>query len=107
MNKQELEIVYVDSFYDFPLGGLCYYDGKIERFVTDYDTKETTIIHLTSWERFKALCSKKLFEICVGKHHSYVNNKRPHYFYWRKPVFLHKIIFNLYFKRWPWHKTPW
>ena len=102
MNRRELEIVYVDAFYDIPLGGLCRYNGKIERFKVDYETEEATIIYLTHWQRFKELYHKKLFEICVGTHQSYVNNKRPNYFYWRKPKILHKILYKLYYKSVPW-----
>ena len=104
--KQQLEIVYVTDFYDFPLGGLCMYNGKIEKFKTDYDTGETEIIYLTPWQRFKALWSKKLFEICVGTHQTYVDNKKPGYFYWRKPVILHKILYTLYYKGLSW-KLVW
>lgn len=97
MVKAQLEIIFVTNFYDIPLAGLCWYDGKVERFESDYDTQKTTIIFLTRYERFKALLGKKLFEICVGTHHTYKNNRKASYFYWRKPVILHKILYKLYY----------
>jgi len=99
MNRRDLDIVYVTSFYDIPLAGLCRYEGKIQKFETDYDTEESTIIFLTPMQRFRALWSKWLFEICVGTHQSYENGKRAHYFYWRKPKFLHVFLYKSYFKR--------
>ena len=98
MNRKELDIVFVSSFYDIPLAGLCRYNGKIERFHTDYDTEESTIIFLTPIQRLKALWSKWLFEICVGKHQTYENGKKSNYFYWRKPVIVHKLLYRLYYK---------
>ena len=98
MNLTELDIVYVDAYYDMPLGGLCRYNGKIERFKVDYETQEAQIILLSPWQRLKALWSKKLFEICVGKHQTYVNGKKSSYFYFRKPEILYKLLYKLYFK---------
>ena len=98
MNRHDLDIIYVTSFYDIPLKGLCRYEGKIQKFETDYDTEESTIIFLTPMERLRALWSKWLFEICVGTHQSYKNGKRAHYFYWRKPKFLHQFLYRLYFR---------
>lgn len=98
MKLDDLDIVYVNSFYDIPLAGLCRYNGKIERFEVDYDTLKAEIFLLTPWQRFKALLNKKLFEICVGSHWTYKNGKRSCYFYWRKPVIIHKMLHNLYYK---------
>jgi hypothetical protein len=97
MVKQELEIIYVTDYYDIPLSGLCRYNNRIERFEYNEENQEYHIIHLTRYQRIVELFRKKLFEICVGTHQSYVNNKKPSFFYWRKPVILHRILFKLYY----------
>lgn len=97
MHRRELDIVFVQRFYDIPLSGLCRYNGKIERFETDYDTEESTIHFLTPLQRAKELFNKKMFEICVGTHQTYKEGKRHHYFYWRKPTFLHVALYKLYY----------
>lgn len=68
----ELDIVFVESYYDIPLEGLCLYKNKIERFeVVDYDLADYKIVPLTTFQRWSALLNKRMFEFCVGTHWSY------------------------------------
>ena len=94
----ELDIIFVSDYYDMPLGGLCRHNGKIEKFEVDYDTCSATIVSLTPLQRIRALVNKKLFELCVGHHWSYdKKGNQKSYFHWRRPEFLHKMLFNFYY----------
>ena len=97
MYLNNLHILYVIRFYDIPLEGLCLHQGKIEKFIVDYDTLQATIIHLSTLQRFHYLLKKKLFELCVGNHWTYKDGQRNSIYYERQPTCLHKALFNIYY----------
>ncbi len=93
-----IDLVFVTSFYDKPLYGLCKHNNKLAKFSADHEEEGYTIYPLSSIEKIKCLINKKLFELCVGKHYTYKNNKPIDIFRWRKPIWLHKKLFNIYYK---------
>lgn len=96
----DMDFVYVENHYDIHLSGLCRYDGKIHRFLTnddDFDDSHCIILELSYIEKLKALWDKKLFEICVGTHWTYHEGKRMGDYYIRKPAWLHKKLFKWFY----------
>lgn len=114
----ETQFYWVDNHWDIHLSGLCLYNNKIHRFITDdaewYDylskakeeddideTKYTIwcdIFQLTPFEKIKHLYDKKLFEICVGTHWSYSKGQTQRSrFYVRKPKWLHQLLFDWFY----------
>lgn len=97
------EIIFVTNYYDGPLSGLCKYNGQLCKFTCveedDDGTRYFDVYSLTPWEKIKALWNKKKFELCVGYHCSYKNNKKQSYFYYRKPQWFYKWLFRMYFRK--------
>ena len=97
-NRKELFIIYVTSFYDVPLEGTCRVEGEYMRFeLKDENSMDYYCYRMSSPEKIKAKISQKLFEICVGYHCTYNGNKRMSHFHYRRPKWLYKILFDLYF----------
>lgn len=102
--SSDLKIVFVTNYYDRPLSGLCYYNGDLTKFELNYDPEDDEginetyfIFSLTVFEKIKYLFQKKMFEICVGYHQTYVNNKKPSFFYMRKPKWVFSLLYNFYY----------
>ena len=107
----QIEFLWVQSYYDGPLKGLCKYNNEICYFeVKDevpYEEDDEqfikmvySIYKLTVLEKIKWLWKKKLFELCVGYHYTYPQRKNKEWFYYRKPVWLYRFIFCLYYWNW-------
>jgi hypothetical protein len=104
----EVKFRWVSNHWDLHLEGTCTYNGKLHRFTTeepDYDeeldeweTPYSEIFELTLFEKLKWLKTQWLFEQCVGYHWTYPMRKEGKYFYYRKPQWLYKKIFNFYYK---------
>lgn len=97
-----MKFVFIDGYYDFPLSGLCTHDNQLCSFSLYSEWEDETILYkvcvLSKWEKIKRLLEKKLFEICVGKHWTYVNGKRstiPFYYKW--PQWFWKLVFKAYY----------
>lgn len=125
---RETKFLYVYSHWDIHLEGICTYNGKICKFITDdsewydylskfddenddvdYDayTIWCIIYEISFFEKIKLLWRKKLFEVCVGKHWSYDGKKSRSSYYVRKPKWFHNMLFNLYYyKRFTKKKSP-
>ena len=101
----DLNIVYVTDYYDFALGGLCRNkDGVLckfewDDFIRDGDLNEDyyKVFYMTPIEKFRALFSKTMFELCVGYHQTYDKGKKTKYFYEKKPQWFWKKVKNFYF----------
>jgi hypothetical protein len=101
VKQQDMNFVFITNYYDGPLSGFCLWDNQLHRFeATDesYGDDEYDVYPLTLWEKIKAKTNQKAFEICVGTHWSYGGNKRKSHFYWRRPNWLHKLLFDVYYK---------
>lgn len=109
VNYNEVKFRFISNHYDVHLNGTCIYNGELCEFKNEYpDYDEETdewkemvveIYQLTLQEKLRWYKRQWLFEKCVGYHWSYNNNKRGGYFHYRKPQWLYKRIFNLYYKR--------
>lgn len=94
----DLDIVYVSNYYDHPLSGLCMYENELCKFDWQYSEDEVIIIKMSYKEKLKALLSKKMFELCVGYHQTYVNNKKSSWFYYRNPKWFFKLLYKFYYR---------
>jgi hypothetical protein len=100
----EINFVWVSSHYDVHLFGICKMGNTLFYFKTiNYedlydDDKELMceIYYLTFWEDVKWRLKKFFFEQMVGYHWSYPKRKNSH-FHYRKPEWLYKLLFKLYY----------
>jgi len=97
----EIDFVWISNHYDVHLSGLCrmgntlfWFETKIEG---DYEKITCDIYMLSFWEEVKFRLRKFLFEQMVGYHWSYPKTKSKG-FYYRKPEWLYKRLFKLYYK---------
>jgi hypothetical protein len=100
----ELDFVWVNNHYDVHLSGLCRLGFTLFYFKTnhedlyDEDKELTCEVYMLSWtEEIKWKLKKFLFEQMVGYHWSYPQRKNER-FHYRKPEWLYKILFKLYYK---------
>lgn len=99
----DLNIVWVSNYYDGPLEGLCRQNGELMRFEIEEpdeardDDWYYNCYPLTKYEKVKWVIKQKMFEWCVGYHWTYTNNKRTNFFYYRKPEWLFKLLFKIYY----------
>jgi hypothetical protein len=100
----ELDFVWVNNHYDVHLSGLCRLGFTFFYFKTNHedlydDDKELTCeVYMLSWmEEIKWKLKKFFFEQMVGYHWSYPKRKNSH-FHYRKPEWLYKGLFWLYYK---------
>ena len=105
---EDVNFRFISNHYDVHLGGTCIYNGELCEFKNEYpdydeDTDEwkdmiVEIYQLTLKEKLAWYKNQWLFEKCIGYHWSYKNGKRGKSFHYRKPKWLYKIIFNLFYK---------
>lgn len=94
-----MNIIFVTEFEKQPITGLCKYNGELCRFILDFENRYgVNIYYLTLTEKISWLFRKWFFEICVGRHYTYKNNKPITEFHWRYPIWLHKKLYNMYFR---------
>ena len=107
----EVNFRWVSNHYDIHLDGSCIYNGELCQFKTEYpefdeekdEWKDAmTEIYKLNWlGKLKWMCKQWLFEKCVGYHWSYGNgNCKRQSFYYRKPQWLYKKLFNWYYGKW-------
>ena len=97
----ELSFVFISNHYDVHISGLCEMGGTYFYFKTidpEADELRCEVWDLTFKEDIKWRLKKFLFEQMVGYHYSYPQRKKGYSFYYRKPVWLYKILFKLYYK---------
>lgn len=100
VSYKDMNYVFITNFYDRPLSGFCMHEGELHRFEeTDEscENDEYEVYKMTRWEKNRAWFSQKCFELCVGTHWSWGGGRRKDYFYWRRPKWLHKILFKVYY----------
>lgn len=108
INYENVEFRFISNHYDVHLNGTCIYNGELCEFKNQYpDLDEETdeweemiveIYQLTFKEKFEWYKRQWLFENCVGYHWTYPQRKEGKSFYYRKPQWLYKRLFNLYYK---------
>jgi hypothetical protein len=96
----ELNFVWVNNHYDVHISGLCRLGFSLFYFKTiNHDSDEELMceVYMLSWsEEIKWKLKKFFFEQMVGYHWSYPQRKNNH-FHYRKPEWLYKRLFWLYY----------
>ena len=95
----EVDFVWISSHYDVHLEGLCKMGNTLFWFKTidpEDDNIKCGIYMLSFWEEMKLRMRKFFFEQMVGYHWSYPQKKNSH-FHYRKPEWLYKRLFKLYY----------
>ena len=108
INYENVEFRFISNHYDVHLNGTCIYNGELCEFKNQYpDFNEETdeweemiveIYQLTFKEKFEWYKRQWMFENCVGYHWTYPQRKEGKSFYYRKPQWLYKRLFKLYYK---------
>lgn len=93
---------WIEEHFDVHLSGTCIYKGKLCYFETEYPEEDEfyyNIYSLTWQEKLKWLLRQWFFELCIGYHWTYKNNKKVwDGFILRKPNWLYDFLFRLYYK---------
>ena len=103
---EEVDFVWISSHYDVHLSGLCKMGNTLLWFSTKnyedlYDEDKELMCDvylLTFWEEVRLRLRKFFFEKMVGYHWSYPQRKEWARFYYRRPIWLSKFLFKLYYK---------
>lgn len=67
-------VLWVSNHYDVHLDGIMFFAGELCRFQTvDPDKRRimVDVYEMTPFETWRWLVTKRLFEICVGRHWTY------------------------------------
>ena len=98
VKESEVEYRFVSNYYDHPLKGTCYYLGKLYYFRRKDDGNYLYLFPLNHHQERKWKLKQFFFEQCVGYQWSWYPKNRSLGFYYRKPQWLYKILFKLYYK---------
>lgn len=108
ISYESVDSRWVSQHWDLHLQGICYFNGEICEFKTIYpdfdddkgDWSETIVMiyNLTLLEKIKWVIRQSLFEFCIGKHYSRKNGKWGERFKYRRPEWVYRILFRLYYK---------
>lgn len=106
LNYHELDFVWISSHYDVHLSGLCKMGNTLfwfetinaHEFFEEDKPLKCKVFMLSFWEEIKLRMRKFFFEQMVGYHWTYPQRKNWARFYYRKPVWLNKLLFSLYYK---------
>lgn len=100
----EIDFVWISNHYDVHISGLCkmgytLFYFKTINYIDLYDRDEELmcdVYMLSFMEEIKWKLKKFFFERMVGYHWSYPKRKNNH-FHYRKPQWLYKLLFKLYY----------
>jgi len=96
----DIDFVWVSNHYDVHISGLCRLGFSLFYFKTiNHDSDEELmcdVYMLSTTEEIKWRLKKFFFEQMVGYHWSYPKRKNNH-FHYRKPEWLYKFLFKLYY----------
>jgi hypothetical protein len=100
----DIDFVWISNHYDVHISGLCKMGNTLFWFETKnhqeyfYDEEQLVcdVYMLSFWEEAKLRMRKFFFEQMVGFHWSYPKRKNNH-FHYRKPEWLYKLLFKLYY----------
>jgi hypothetical protein len=101
----EVDFVWISNHYDVHVSGLCKMGNTLFYFKTinidDYFINEEElkceIFMLSFKEEIKWKLKKFFFEKMVGYHWTYPYRKQGVGFYYRKPEWIYKRLFKLYY----------
>jgi len=101
LSYDDIDFVWVENHYDVHISGLCKLGFSLFYFKTiNHDSDEELMCEvymLSTVEEIKWKLKKFFFEQMVGYHWTYPKRKNSH-FYYRKPEWLYKRLFWLYYK---------
>lgn len=101
LSYDDIDFVWVNNHYDVHISGLCRLGFSLFYFKTinhDSDDELMCEVYMLSfWEEVRWRLKKFFFERMVGYHWSYPKRKNGH-FHYRKPEWLYKGLFWLYYK---------
>jgi len=100
ISYKDINFVWISNHYDIHINGLCKMGNSLFWFQTinpEEDELKCDIYMLSFWEEIKLRTRKFLFEQMVGYHWTYPHRKNS-YFHYRKPEWLYKRLFKLYYK---------
>lgn len=98
----QMSWVWVSSYYDVPLDGLCRWDGALCSFeIIDVEAEPPLyrVAVLTWLERVRWLARKWLFELCVGRHWSYPQREQGVRYHLRSPAWFWRAVNRAYYWR--------
>jgi hypothetical protein len=100
LSYDDIDFVWVNNHYDVHISGLCRLGFNLFYFKTiNHDSDEELMceVYMLSWsEEIKWKLKKFFFEQMVGYHWSYPKRNNGH-FHYRKPEWLYKRLFWLYY----------
>ena len=105
LTYDEVNFVWISNHYDVHISGLCkmgntlfWFETKNYEDLYDEDKELMCDVYMLSfWEEMKLRTRKLFFEQMVGYHWSYPQRKQGKGFYYRKPEWLYKRLFKLYY----------
>ena len=95
----QLEFRWVSDHWDVHLNGTCIYDGSLCEFKKFDDILFYKIYKLGLLSKLKWYWKQWLFELCVGYHWSYSDDKGRTSFLFRKPTWLYTMLLKLYYSK--------
>lgn len=103
--SKDVEIIFVRTFYDWPLAGDGRYGGRVVSFQReDFDSEDFDVEFLNRVERLRAWLHRTAFGVCIGWHWHYKNGTRSSSYRPRKPKWLRSALHNTYFYGRPWRR---
>lgn len=99
LDYQLMRFIWVNNFYDHPLEGTCWWQGRFCYFeAVDYDSDQYRVYYLTWQERWRWRFRQRMFELFVGTHWTYdKENRRTASFGTRKPRWFWNLMFRFYY----------
>jgi len=104
-----VDFKWIENHYDLHRSGLCIFNNRLCYFKTiegDWNEKgkywedsNCEIYSLNIFEKIKWKFIQKKFEAMIGYHWSYPSRKNGNRFYYRKPEWLYKWLFKVYYKK--------
>ena len=102
----EVDYIWISNFLEIPAEGTCMYENKFCEFLQKttqrknnkkFETLKVEIYPVSFFRKLKLKFNQRLFEICVGYHFSYGHEDFVKSFYFRKPKWLYRILFEFYY----------
>jgi hypothetical protein len=112
IRREDMDLVWVHSYWDYPRDGLCRYRDRLWRFVcqnpdTDDNFTIYRIYSLNPAQQAWWRARQRLFELCVDYHWSYPQRAQGYRFgQAKRPRWLKALLWALYHRslRSAWHQ---
>jgi len=94
ISSDDMVVVFIHTYYDGPVSGLCKVNNKLHYFQEDNSTNEYICQPLSFTNKIRFLLDKKVFEFCVGDHY---NATLAGTIWKNKPYWLQDKLTNFYY----------